>query len=366
MPKRIILTGGHAATTAVATIEEILRRKENWELYWVGAKNALEGKEIPTIDLEIFPKMGVSLHPISAGRLQRKFSIWTIPSILKIPLGFIQAFVVLSKIKPNLILSFGGFVSFPVVFWGRIFGIPVILHEQTAVVGRSNKFSAFLATKIALAREQSINFFPKNKCVITGNPVMTQIAEIKPRKQIGDPPVIFVMGGSRGSLVVNELIEEILPKLLNIYSVIHLTGHLGYENALLFKRKLSKDFQARYEVYPRIDPLQIDGVYKRADIVIARAGANTVSEIMVVKIPSILIPIPWTYKDEQTSNAKLAVEFGVAKILPQGMATPSKLFELLQETRKNWKEIIEKVKDKKEPDVYASAKLVDLMEECAK
>lgn len=117
--RKIVLTGGHAATTAVATVEEILRRRENWGLYWLGAKNAIEGKDVPTLDVEIFPKLSVSFNPIYAGRIQRKFSIWTIPSLLKIPVGFIQSLFLLKKIKPDLILSFGGFVSFPVVFWGR-------------------------------------------------------------------------------------------------------------------------------------------------------------------------------------------------------------------------------------------------------
>lgn len=361
--KKIVLTGGHAATTAVATIEEILRRKKNWELIWIGARRALEGKDIQTIDVEIFPKMGVSFRGINAGRLQRKFSFWTIPSILRIPLGFVETFFILRSIKPNLILSFGGYVSFPVVFWARVFGIPVILHEQTAAAGRSNRFSSAFASKIALARGESKKFFPKAKCVVTGNPVMTQICEIRPKTQIGNPPVLLTMGGSRGAQFINDLLFSALDKIIKTFRIIHLTGLPDYEKALGMRAKLPKHLQANYEIYSRVDPLQIDGVYKRADIILSRAGANSVSEIMITKIPSILVPIPFTYENEQMKNAQLAEEFGIAKILEQKDASNEKFLEVLQDIKTKWTSIVRGVIGKKNSDIYASGKLVDLMEE---
>lgn len=362
-PKKIVLTGGHAATTAVAVIEEILRRKEPWELFWIGAKTALEGEDVATLDVEIFPKLGVRFHGINTGRLQRTFSRYTLPSLLKIPWGFIQALRVLTAVRPDLVVSFGGYVSFPVVFWARVLGVRVILHEQTAAAGRSNKASILFATKIALARKESLLFFPKNRAVVTGNPVMTQICEIKPKVKMNQPPVIFVTGGSRGSATVNALVFGALRPILQNYFLIHQTGFLDYQKALELKKALPPSLAGRYEIYSRIDPLQIDGVYKRADIVIARAGANTVSEIMVAKIPAILIPIPWAYADEQNANAKLARDFGVAAILPQDSATPAKLLALIEATEAKWPEIVRKIAAKDSPDRLAAGKLVNLLEE---
>lgn len=360
----IVLTGGHAATTAIATIEEMLRRKEEvWDIYWIGTKHAIEGKKIPTLESQVFPNMGISFRPIVAGRLQRKFSLWTIPSLAKIPFGFFHALYLLLKIRPRLILSFGGFAAFPVVLIGWLLRIPVIIHEQTAVLGMANKFSSFFATKIALSREASKDYFPEKKVVLVGNPIMTQIAEIQPKLTLGSPPTIFITGGSRGSTYVNSLIEELIESLLKEHVVIHHTGHIDFEKFSEIKRKLPDDISNNYEVYQMIDPMQIDGVYKRADLVISRAGANTVSEIIASKRPSILIPIPWSYKDEQTKNAEFAKSWGIAEILEQYGDKSSELLELIKKVFLNWDKIVNLVYKKKSPDIEASQKLIDLVEE---
>ena len=129
----MVFTGGHAATTAVAVVEEIKDEGKEWKLYWIGVKNAIEGKKVITLESEVLPRLGVKFIPITTGRLQRKFTFYTIPSLLKIPVGFVQSFYYLLKIKPKAVLSFGGFASFPVVFNSRLLGIPVIVHEQTSV-----------------------------------------------------------------------------------------------------------------------------------------------------------------------------------------------------------------------------------------
>jgi len=363
----IVLTGGHAATTAIATIEEMLRRKkEIWDIYWIGIKYAIEGKKVPTLEFQAFPDMGITFKPIIAGRLQRRFSLWTIPAIAKIPFGFFHSLYLLLRIKPKLILSFGSFAAFPVVFVGWMLRIPVIVHEQTTVAGRANKFSAFFATKIALARESSRKYFPKNKVVFTGNPIMTQIEEIQPKLELGTPPTIFVMGGSRGSTYINSLIEGLIEVLLKDHVVIHQTGHVDYKKFSEIKGKLKDGLVNNYEVYNTIDPMQIDGVYKRADLVISRAGANTVSEIIVAKIPSIVIPIPWSYKNEQVKNAEFARDWGIAKIFEQNGNEPQKLLELIRQMFIDWEKIVNDVNKKDSPDAKAAQKLVDLVEETVK
>ena len=161
--KKIVLTGGHAATTAIAVIEELLRRKESGvfnEIYWIGAKYALEGRKIRTLESTTIPKLGVRSFNIISGRIQKRFSVWTIPSLFKIPIGFFHALYILAKIKPNLILSFGGYSAFPVVVVGKMMNIPIVIHEQTMVYGLANKISSSLATKVTLARKESLEFFP--------------------------------------------------------------------------------------------------------------------------------------------------------------------------------------------------------------
>lgn len=371
MPKnknshKILLTGGHAATTALATTEELLRRKDkSWDIYWVGAKYAVEGDRVPTLESKYLPEAGVGFHPIVTGRLQRRFTIWTIPSLLKIPFGFFHALYLILKIKPDIILSFGGFAAFPVVFIGWLLRIPVILHEQTIAVGRANKASSFFATKIAIARKESSSYLPDSKTILVGNPVMTQILEVEPKDKPGSPPTLFVTGGSRGSQTINELVEDTLEKLLEEYKVIHQTGFLDFEKFKKIKGSLPKTASDKYEIYPVIDPMQIDGVYKRADIIIARAGANTVSEIITVKRPAILIPIPWSYKNEQIKNAKYVKRFGIARILDQETASGKDLRKEINFVHDNWTKMVEKSAKNESPDRLASQKLVDLVEEHA-
>ena len=359
---KIVLTGGHAATTAISVVEEIGSRRLGWKVYWIGAEAAVEGKSVSTLESEVFPSLGVSLHSIKAGRLQRKFSIWTIPSLLKIPLGFVQAFWLLIRIKPKLVLSFGAFTAFPVVVSAYILGIPVVVHEQTITAGRANRASGFFAKKIALARSESERFFPRKKCVVVGNPILTQIAKIEPKRAMGNPPTVFITCGSRGSQTINEAVDGILERALPSYYIIHQTGPLDYPKFLKRKKLLPGELPKNYRVESRIDPMMIATIYRQADIVIARAGANTVSEIIATRRPSILIPIPWSYLNEQTKNAQAAEKLGIARIIAQDTLTPESLYKTLESVRENRDKMVKSCLNKKSMDRLASKKLVELVE----
>jgi UDP-N-acetylglucosamine--N-acetylmuramyl-(pentapeptide) pyrophosphoryl-undecaprenol N-acetylglucosamine transferase len=367
MMKKVVLTGGHAATTAIAVVEEIIRRYQDSpvEIFWIGVKNAFEGKGVPTIESLHFSKLGIKTYFINTGRLQRKLTLWTIPSLFKIPFGFIHSLFLIANIRPDIIVSFGGFAAFPVVLVGKILGIPSILHEQTAAAGRANLFSAPFASKIALARKESLKYFNSSKSVLVGNPVMTQVLEVLPKEKMSRTPVLYVTGGSRGSQSINQALEPILQKLLGKFNVIHQTGLLDFHKFESIRNKLPSEVRERYEVYSLIDPMQIDSVYKRADIIVSRAGANTVSEIMAVKRPSILIPIPFSYLDEQTANAVLASKFGIAKILKQDELSPDRLMKEIEEVYLNWHEYIKRSSKKEAPDKNAAIRFVDLIEKVA-
>ena len=362
----IVLTGGHAGTTALAVVKEIKRRHPLWKICWIGAASAIEGKTIPTPESKAFPLEGVEFEAIFTGRLQRRFTLWTVPSLLKIPFGFVHALILLLGIRPKVILSFGGFAAFPVVVVGAILGIPVIIHEQTMAVGRANKFSALFARKIALAREESLEFFPKDKCVVVGNPILPEIEKILPKKEISDPPQILVTGGSRGSMTINSIVGGVLEELLSKYRLIHHTGEIDFSRFEKRRFGLTGAAKERYEVYAHIPAKLMPKILEEADILVGRAGANTVSEAVAAKKPSILIPLPFSYLDEQTKNADFAQKFGVAKVLPQEKATGPKLLEEIDETVENWQATLNKVKEKETPDIGASGRLVSLIEEYCK
>jgi UDP-N-acetylglucosamine--N-acetylmuramyl-(pentapeptide) pyrophosphoryl-undecaprenol N-acetylglucosamine transferase len=364
MPK-ILLTGGHAATTGIAVVEEIRKTEKlkDSEIFWIGSKTAIEGSKISTIESQTFPKIGVKFVPIMAGKIQTKFTSHTIPSILKIPVGFIQSFWQLLKIRPNVVLSFGGYSSFPVVFWSWVFRIPVILHEQTVAAGRASISSAFFATKIALARPESQKYFPESKSVITGNPLMTNVVNVKHKEAPSKFPTILILGGSRGSNFINELIMDMARSLLSEFTLIHVTGRADFEKVEEFKESLNPELKKNYLTYLSVNPLEMGGYYSRADIIISRSGANSVSEIIYVRRPAILIPLPRTFMNEQVKNAKYAEGFGFSSVFLESESTPDAITKEINRLMSDWQKKVGKIPMKISPDVDASKKVVSLLQE---
>lgn len=360
---KVVLTGGHAGATAYAFAQTLRKDTSiNCDLFWIGAKRAVEGSSHPTFEQKALPLVGIKIFAITAGRIQRRFTHHTIPSILKIPVGFFQAFKLVLRIRPKAIVSFGGFASFPVVVIGYLMRIPVIIHEQTIVYGRANKVASFFVKKIALSRKESLKYFDRSKCEITGNPVSEEILKVGPKVKMGNPPTIFITGGSRGSEKINETVGLILPKLLSKYIVVHQVGEASLDKFKKVRESLG-EMSHNYKVYGILEPKNWAEEINIADIIVSRAGANFVSELLIIKRPAILIPIPWTFMDEQTKNAEYAKEFGIASILLQRDLTPQRLLETIDQTFGKWKTIIDKVSQKRSPDVGASKRLVSLLKE---
>ncbi|SRR5258708_5742007 len=363
MKTNIILTGGHAATTAISVIEEIKKTNNDYNLFWIGPKSAVEGKFMPTLASQIMPSLGVKFIPISTGRLQRKFTIWTIPSLFKIPYGIIQSFSILIKIKPSLILSFGGYASVPVCFAAWVLQIPVIIHEQTAGVGLANQITAFFARNILIARVDSRKYFNKNKTILIGNPVSAEILKIKPKLKLAIRPTIYITGGSNGAQRINNAVSEILYDLLREYKIIHQTGKLDYESFKAKRDNFPSDLKKNYEVYDFLPPKDVIKIFSLADIIVSRGGANTLSEISVTKRPAIIIPIPWTSHDEQTKNARLLAETGIAVVLEEKDLKPESLLESIKIVIKNWDKMVSKSDNSlANLDRSAAKKFVDEME----
>ena len=350
---KILMTGGHAGATAYALVSSLRKNKNyKFDIYFIGAKTATEATYNKTLEEEALPQLGVKFIAINAGRLQRKFTMHTLPSILKIPIGFIQSLWYVGRIKPNVVMSFGGFASYPVVLAAWLNNIPVVIHEQTAVYGRANKFSERLATKIAISRQSSASYFDLKKLQITGNPVSPEIFNIKSKNRLPVKPTLFVTGGSRGSETINEVFVKILPKLVKNYNIIH---QVGVANEHKYTSKIG------YEAIGRINPNIWAKYIDKADIIISRSGANIVSEILIAKRPSILIPIPWSYMDEQSQNAKYALKSGGVEIVNQKDLTPQTLFETIVRVTKNWASMNKKMQEFKSEDLYASDKLSNLI-----
>lgn len=316
---KILVTGAHF-TPAVAVIRE-LKKFKDLEIVYVGRKTTMEGDKAQSRESKILPQMGVKFISIIAGRLQRAFTPYTIPSLLKIPLGFIQSFFVILTEKPGVILSFGGYVAVPVVFAGWLFSMPIIIHDPSFIMGLANRICFPFADKVALSfRNQSIK---NEKIIVTGNPLRDEI--IHPDKELileykeifkeakkFNLPVILVTGGNQGSHIINLAVEHSLDKILKIACVIHVTGESKFHD---FERLFKKQCN-RYLVKKWIDE-EWGSVLSKVDLAISRAGINTLTEFAFLKIPALVIPIPYLYADEQNKNARYFEKLGLIKVLPQ-------------------------------------------------
>jgi UDP-N-acetylglucosamine--N-acetylmuramyl-(pentapeptide) pyrophosphoryl-undecaprenol N-acetylglucosamine transferase len=364
---KIVLTGGHAVTTAISLVEEIKRRKKDVDLYWIGTKRAIEGKSFQTATSQLLPSLGVYHYSIVSGRLQKKWTIWTIPSILKIPISFIQAFYLIVKIRPSIIISFGGHAGFPVVVAGWLMRVPVVIHEQTSAVGLANKLSAFFARNIAISRSESRKYFPGKKVILMGNLVLPKVSKVAHKVKIGSPPLIYITCGATGAHRVNEIVDKILEVVLSDFKIIHQTGDLDYSYFVERRRSLDGQLQSRYEVHNYINPLEVDKTFEKADLIISRAGANTVSDILAIARPSLLIPIPWSSYDEQMKNALLVEKAGIGIILTESELTPESLLSKIFSLRDNWGKMVRSVDSRlARLDAGASRKLVNLIENLVK
>lgn len=315
--KKIVITGGHF-TPGLAVLDSL--REQDWEVHWIGEQKALEGEEPRTLEYQILPQLDVPFWSLTSVKFNRKFPFSTLLNFWRFPLAFLQSLRLLSKIRPNVVLSFGSYVSVPVCLAAYLIGIPVVVHEQTAASGLANRLVSRIARKIAVSFPSSSIDFPVAKTVLTGNPVRTSIhkvVKLRLKKRVGRPPVLYITGGSRGSQIINRAVGEILSQLLKIVRIYHQTGTLDLLKMQKIKNRIHPSLAEKYEVSAHYTPGEVEEIYRKADLVVSRAGANTVSELAAVALPAILIPIPWVEQDEQNRNAKILANEGAAVILPQ-------------------------------------------------
>ena len=365
MNGKLLIAAGHAGSTAYATIEEFKIQNPNWGIVFVGSSSAMEGRKSSTIENAYMPKIGIKFIPIVSGRLQRKFTLWTLPSLLKIPIGFAHALFILLSERPNAILSFGGFSAFPIVVIGWLLRIPVIIHDQTTSAGRSNLASVPFAKKIALSRNDSLKYFPKNKSEVVGNPISKEVITCKNKKYAKRTSAIFIAGGSRGSISLNRLAITILPELLHDFVVYHQTGDVDFPDIKKFLLTLDRKSRNRYHPFPKVEMWNWYKYLRDSDILVSRSGANIVSEALQIGIPSIFIPLPFAYNDEQRKNAKYAEDLGLSRVLDEKDLDPKRLYvEILGLSRK-WDKIVKSYQKPKIDDSKAAEKLCKIISEYA-
>ncbi len=325
---KILVTGSHF-TPAQATIQQLQERFKA-EVVYIGRRFTREGDSSESLESQVLPKMGVKFIPLTTGRLQRSFTIYTIPSLLKVPIGFIQSILILLKEKPDVVLSFGGYIAVPVVIASWILSIPIIIHEQTLVTGLANKITSIFARKIAVSFSNHNFNFPKSKVVVAGNPIRRELLSVKPKKT--QPPTILVTAGNQGSHIINMVMAEAISQLTKEYQVIHQTGESSYhdyEELVKVREKLAKP--ERYLLKKYLTAEEMGEAMGSASLAIIRGGMNTLLELAQLKVPAIIIPIANHF--EQTTNAKYFEDNGMGIYLKQDDLTAKKLFELIADKK---------------------------------
>lgn len=325
---KIVFVGGHH-TPALAVFAALHRkfkiRNSKFEFFWIGHKYSMWGDKSVSAEYQEVTARGIPFFDLKAGKLYRTFHPL---KLLRLPFGFLQAFYYLLKIRPQLIVSFGGYLAPPVVIAGWLLGIPSVTHEQTVVGGWANRLVARFAKKVFVTWEESLKFFPKEKTVVTGNPIRPAIFK---KTQIHSPKLktLYVTGGKQGSHLINEVVREALPQLLKKYNVIHQCGRSSVYNDFDTLRSqlstLKSDLRSRYLLKDYFTEEEIGAVFAIADVVVSRAGANIVYELAALGKPAILVPIPWVSHDEQRQNAQILVDAGLAVIIEEEDLTSQSL-----------------------------------------
>lgn len=367
MKKTIVITGTHL-TPALAVIDQLRKAPEKWQIYYFGRRYTMEGKRNPSPESQLLPAQKITFINIPAGRLQRRFTPWTIPSLLKVPLGFAVSLYHLIKIKPDVLCSFGGYVSVPVVVAAKILGIPSLTHEQTAAAGLANRINSLFVDRIAITFPQSRQFFPKEKTVLTGNPIRPEIfSSPKPLYQFSCPkPQIYLTGGSQGASILNQIVWEILPQLTTRYNLIHQCGGHDYPKLKKKYQTLPQKIKSSYFLVDYLGPESI-GWALNSDLIIGRSGANTVLEIAALGRPAILIPLPKTAHDEQRKNAKFLTSAGASKIIEQKNLSGPILLAAIEEVMTNEKQYrLQAQKLKSKINLNAAANIVKQIQQLAR
>ncbi len=316
--KRIILTGGGTAghvTPNIALIPEL--QKRGYEIHYIGSKTGIEKELIGNFD--------IPYYGISSGKLRRYFDLKNFTDPFRILKGYSEAVKLMKQIKPDVIFSKGGFVTVPVVKAASRRNIPCVLHESDISPGLANRLCIPSATAICANFPETIDHLPKDKAYLTGTPIRGELFSGNRLTGLdfcgftANKPVILVIGGSLGSVRVNEAVREILPQLLENYQVIHLCG----------KDKIDEKLQGT-EGYVQFEYIQKElcDLLDAADLVISRAGANAICELLALHKPNILIPLSLeASRGDQILNANSFEKQGFSYVIKEEELTSQKLLE---------------------------------------
>lgn len=320
--KKIVLTGGGTAghvTPNLALIPRLLQ--DGWEVHYIGAANSAEEGLIARV-----PE--VTFHTVSVGKLRRYFDPKNFSDPFRVIKGVAQATRIIRKLKPNVVFSKGGFVSVPVVYGAKLNGVPVVTHESDMTPGLANRLCMPVAKVQCCTFPEAVKY-AKGKGVHTGTPIRPEVLSgdrRKARERFGfndSRPVLMVVGGSSGAQAVNQVVWQALPRLTENFQVLHLCGKGNLND--------SAEGTANYVQKEYLNEEMADA-YACADVIVSRAGANALCEILAARKPALLIPYPkGASRGDQLLNAESFRQRGLSRVLLQEDMTPETLVRGVEE-----------------------------------
>lgn len=350
--KRIILTGGGTAGHVTPNIALIPRLRElGYDIQYIGSYKGIEK--------ELIEPFGIPYHGISSGKLRRYFSVQNFTDPFRVIKGFGEAHSIIKELKPDVIFSKGGFVSVPVVLAGKRCKVPTIIHESDMTPGLANKLAIPSATKVCCNFPETLESLPSEKSILTGSPIRQEllsgnkIAALDLCGFAADKPVILVIGGSLGSVAVNNAVRLALPELLEHFQIVHLCGKGKVDHSLNGLRGY-----AQFEYIKN----ELRDIFALADIVISRAGANAICELLALRKPNLLIPLSANAsRGDQILNARSFERQGFSMILEEEELTKESLLEAVRRLYDNRNTYMDAMRDSRQQDSIDT--IIGLVEE---
>ena len=353
--KRIILTGGGTAGHVTPNIALVPHLRElGYEISYIGSYNGIEK--------QLIEAEGIPYYSISSGKLRRYFSWQNFTDPARVVQGYAQARGLMNELKPDVVFSKGGFVAVPVVLAAARYRIPVIIHESDMTPGLANRLSFSSATKICCNFPETLKYLPEGKAVLSGSPIREQLTRgdaAAGARFCGfteDKPALLIIGGSLGSVAVNNAVRSILPRLLERFNVIHLCGKGNLDEGLQDTKGYAQFEFIRDE---------LPDLFALADVVISRAGANAICELLALHKPALLIPLSAAAsRGDQLLNAESFRQQGFSEVLQEEDITEDKLFAMVSDLYDHRDRYVEAMKNSSVGDAIGT--ITGLIEEAAR
>ena len=303
--KKIVMTGGGTAGHVVPNIALFDSLERDYKIYYIGSNAGIEK--------DLVEKSGIPYYGISSGKLRRYIDIKNFTDTFRVLKGFASAVSILKKIKPDIVFSKGGYVIVPVVLAAGLLNIPVVLHESDITPGLANRLSLPFSKAVCTSFPETGEHLKKKRVHLTGSPIRASLFKGDAAKGLyicgfdSSKPLLLAMGGSQGAAKLNSVLREALCTLNKSYNIVHLCG----------KNNLSPELEeaAGYVQFEYLDE-ELPHVLAAADIIVSRAGANSIFEFLALRKPHLLIPLPRTKsRGDQILNAESFKNQGFSKVL---------------------------------------------------